>query len=313
MIKLHDGEIKDIMPVNLITPEVQALSYSVGRAMKKMLGFSAAAHLFANLGSVPETALDLIAVELNTQYYMQTLPRKTKEALISQTLQWYMHGGTPSVLEQFLSTILDGGRIDEWYKYEGAPYYFRAFVYVGEHETTLGYGTEVKRQIEKYKNVRSWIEWVAFVIASKFDVNVRYANIIRFQNIFHPRKNIAYLKLDGKWKLNGKKYLSGYDDELKVDFYPVRLQCTTYTDIKTERMEGVRIRIEAKKNPWPDAEVRYQTETENNTTIEGQITLSSYIQEFVSPGEIGVTNVNKLDTTWTLNGTRRLNGGYCNV
>ena len=49
MIKLHDGEIKDIMPVNLITPEVQALSYSVGRAMKKMLGFSAAAHLFANL------------------------------------------------------------------------------------------------------------------------------------------------------------------------------------------------------------------------------------------------------------------------
>ena len=98
-----------------------------------------------------------------------------------------------------------------------------------------------------------------------------------------------------------------------MDFYPVKLQCTTYTDIKTERMEGVRIRIEVKKNPWPDAEVRYQTETENNTTIEGQITLSSYIQEFVSPGEIGVTNVNKLDKTWTLNGTRRLNGGYCNV
>ena len=44
-----------------------------------------------------------------------------------------------------------------------------------------------------------------------------------------------------------KKYLSGYDDELKVDFYPVKLQCTTYTDIKTERMEGVRIRIEVKK------------------------------------------------------------------
>lgn len=313
MIKLYEGEIKDIMPLNLTTSEVRALSYAVGKAMKKMLDYSAAAHLYADLHSVPEESLDLIAMELNTQYYIQTLPRETKEALISHTLQWYMHGGTPSVLEQFLSTILDGGRIEEWYEYGGSQYYFRTYVYAGEHEINLGYGTEVKRQIAKYKNVRSWIEWVAFVIASEFKVDVKYGNTIRFQNIFHPRKNIAYLKLDGKWKLNGKKYLSGYDDELKVDFYPVRLQCTTYTDIKTECMEGVRIRIEAGRNPQQDAVVRYQTESENNITIGEQITLQSYIQEVVLPGETGVTNVNKLDTTWKLDGTRRLNGGYCNA
>lgn len=311
MIKLYEGEIKDIMPSNLITPEAKAISYSVGQAMKKMLEYSAAAHLYADLQSVPEDALDLIALELNTQYYIQTLPRETKEALIRQTLQWYMHGGTPSVLEQFLSTILDGGRIEEWNEYGGMPYYFRAYVYVGEHETNLGYGTEVKRQIGKYKNVRSWIEWVAFVIASGFEVKVKYENIIRFQNLFHPRKNIAYLKLDGRWKLDGRKALSGYDDELKVDFYPVRVQFGTWADIKISDKESMRIRIEAKRNPQTDVKIRFKNKIENNVVDKEHTRLTVCTQEFVSAGDIGVTNVNKLDASWKLNGSRRLNGGHC--
>lgn len=313
MIKLYEGEIKDIMPSNLMTKEAQAISYSVGQAMKKMLEYSAAAHLYADLRSVPEDALDLIAMELNTQYYIQTLPRKTKEALISQTLQWYMHGGTPSVLEQFLSTILDGGRIEEWYEYGGIQYYFRAYVYAGEHEIELEYGTQVKRQIAKYKNVRSWIEWVAFVIASRFKADVEYRNIIRFQNIFHPRKNIAYLKLDGRWKLDGKKVLGGYDDEMKVDFYPVRLRYSTCADIKTEYKETVQIRIGARGNPQTDERIRYRNEAGKNATRRERMTLKTCILESVTPGDIGVTNIIKLDGTWKLDGSRKLNGGYCTV
>ena len=236
MIRFREGEIKNILPINLITPEVQALSYSIGNAMKDMVKFSASAHLYSDLENVPEEALDLIAMELNTQYYVQMLPRDTKESLIRQTLQWYMHGGTPSVLEQFLSTILDGGRIDEWYQYGGEPYFFRAYVYAGEHQMELGYGTEVKRQIEKYKNVRSWIDWVAFVISSIVSIKLEYGNSIHFQNIFHPRKNIAYIRLDGKWRLDGNKRLSGYDDDMEVDFYPVKLSLniTTAVDKKDE-------------------------------------------------------------------------------
>ena len=43
MIRFREGEIKNILPINLITPEVQALSYSIGNAMKDMVKFSASA------------------------------------------------------------------------------------------------------------------------------------------------------------------------------------------------------------------------------------------------------------------------------
>lgn len=35
MIDFHSGEIKDIMPVNLRTPQALAISYAVGQAMAR--------------------------------------------------------------------------------------------------------------------------------------------------------------------------------------------------------------------------------------------------------------------------------------
>ena len=38
--------------------------------------------------------------------YTSSLPRNVKEKLIIQALTWYMHAGTPSVLSEFLGTVL---------------------------------------------------------------------------------------------------------------------------------------------------------------------------------------------------------------
>ena len=313
MIRFREGEIKNILPINLITPEVQALSYSIGNAMKDMVKFSASAHLYSDLENVPEEALDLIAMELNTQHYVQMLPRDTKESLIRQTLQWYMHGGTPSVLEQFLSTILDGGRIDEWYQYGGEPYFFRAYVYVGEHQMELGYGTEVKRQIEKYKNVRSWIDWVAFVISSIVSVKIEYGNAIHFLNIFHPRKNIAYIKLDGKWRLDGHKRLSGYDDDMKVDFYPAKLSLNITTAVDKKDEEHICIRAEIRPNEKTIERATYCIKTEQQANRKEKLSMRFCVSEDLSPGDIGITTIRKLDGAWKLDGNRKLNGGYCAI
>ena len=46
--------------------------------------------LYAAISDVPESVLDLMALELNAQYYEQNLPRNVKEQLVEQTLLWYM-------------------------------------------------------------------------------------------------------------------------------------------------------------------------------------------------------------------------------
>lgn len=155
MIDLESGTLQDILPANLVTPETKALSYAFANAQKKMLEFAKVIHIYAELSRVPERVLDLMALELGTQYYDQSFTRDIKEKLILQTMVWYMHAGTPSVLDEFLGTVLDGGYIEEWYDYGGNPYFFRAYALTGNQEFKPGYASDVKHQIEVYKNVRS--------------------------------------------------------------------------------------------------------------------------------------------------------------
>jgi P2-related tail formation protein len=307
MIDFYKGEIKDIMPFNLISPETKAISFAVGQAMKKLQEFSRASHIYGELSKVPESVLDLLALELNTQYYDQTMPRKLKEQLITQTTAWYMHAGTPGVLEEFLDTALDGGEIQEWFQYGGKPYYFKALVQVGEHEIPLGYGLEVKRQIELYKNARSWLEHVAFVIKSKANCEIDLENAVRFRGKLYPRLNTPYLKLDGFWKLDGKR-LSGYDSDEKIDFYPVKqkweLQVPENVLLKEQwhTIFSVLVNIDTEKR------MRFSGRVVSMAGIEHAMHLKAEVREYVS-SSVRVTSVNRLSSEWKLNGNRTLNSG----
>lgn len=225
MIDFYQGELKDILPVNLKTPETLSLSFAVGQAMRRLQDFSKRIHMYADLSKVPEEVLDLMALEFNTQYYDQTLRREIKEGLVAQTLTWYMHAGTPSVLQEFLATVLQGGELQEWYEYDGEPYYFKAIAAVGEEdEVPLGYGAEIRDRIGIYKNARSWLESLVFMLHTVFEVPVEYAANLLFRWEFYARNNRQFLYLDGTWKLDDTYRLNGYRETEAEEFYPVRLE-----------------------------------------------------------------------------------------
>lgn len=308
MIDFYHGEITDIMPYNLISPETKALSYAVSQAMKRLKDFSSACHMYGELNKVPEPVLDLMALELNTQYYDQTMPRKLKEQLLTQTTAWYMHAGTPEVLREFLGTVLEGGEIREWYEYGGKPFFFKAEVQVGEHEIPLGYGVEVKRQIELYKNARSWLEHVAFIIGSRSYCNVGLENEVRFRGRFYPRLNAPILKLDGIWNLSGKK-LSGYDSDERLDFYPVEQNYKLHINENVRLKENVRstypVMVPIKN--WEKTRLLNQIHLETNE--KNGLTIKSSVCVGLKVGDVRVTTCNLLSGQWELDKDRTLNGG----
>lgn len=57
-----------------------------------------------------------------------------------------------------------------------------------------------------------------------YEVPVRYSERIHFRTSFYLRYNLPQLKLNGKWKLNGGRKLSGYDSQETVDLYPVAVR-----------------------------------------------------------------------------------------
>ena len=307
MVNFEDGEIKDILPSNFILPETMALSYAVGQALRKLQQYSKAITLYGDISSVPEKILDLMAVESNTQYYDQKLPRQVKERLVMQSLLWYMHAGTPSVLQQFLSTVLDGGEIEEWFRYDGRPYYFKAYAYVGENEIVTGYGKEVKLQIERYKNVRSWLEFFKFIIDLGSRVPIAYTYRISFRLEIFPRSGAGWIRLNGRWRLNGKRKLQGYTED--INLYPCNLCIKSCAEEKTEAGNRIMICMEVNSVKRvrnivcikPSVKIKAQTAEKFGIKTEAET------KPTAENAEILVKN--KLNGTWVLVGKRKLNGG----
>ena len=52
--------------------------------------------------------------------------------MVRQTLSWYIYGGSRGTLEEYLSTLYDGGTTQEWHEYGGSPYFFKAIVTISQ-------------------------------------------------------------------------------------------------------------------------------------------------------------------------------------
>jgi len=79
MRMLYDGGPYELLPDSLKTPEHEAIGYAVTEALKKMLGFAQTISLYADLSSVPDEILHVMALELRTQYYDASADRAVRE------------------------------------------------------------------------------------------------------------------------------------------------------------------------------------------------------------------------------------------
>lgn len=85
MHSFYDSEIIDIIPENLITNETCAISYAIKKAMQQLQKYALCTSVYTSIKEMPNEILDLMAIELNTQYYEEDMDRKTKEQLIINT------------------------------------------------------------------------------------------------------------------------------------------------------------------------------------------------------------------------------------
>lgn len=309
MIRLEDGEIKDLLPVNLISPETLALSYAFGRAQRNLLTFIRTLNLYSEISKVPEDVLNLLALEMRTQYYEQSLPRSIKEGLVLHTIAWYMHAGTPSVLDEFLATVLDGGYVEEWYQYGGKPYYFKAYAVTGDAEFFSGYGEEVKRQIELYKNVRSWLEAFMFLTNGEVEIPIDWVCGLTVSSRF-PARADTLLKLDRTWKLNAERKLSCFEND--ANYYPLHFDVKLQS-VSCHSQTAACFLVES---AWESAvsqseKMAFRSSFEQSYKSHAACQMQTQAKVNGSTDDVRITVINRLDKQWKLNGTRKLNGGLC--
>ena len=155
MIKLYDSQISDILPEQLAyRPEVRALSYAIMKAMRRLIDYAEATSVYSMIDRASHKVLDMLAVELDTQYYSDTLDIEAKRRLIKGTLVWYMSAGTPSAVEELVAAVFGKGEVREWFEYGDDPYFFEILTNARLTEDIVERFLSI---IERVKNTRSHI------------------------------------------------------------------------------------------------------------------------------------------------------------
>ena len=155
MIKFYDSNIINILPVSLAEKEkTQALGYALQRATQRLLEHCSSISVYAAIDLASESVLDLLAAELNTQYYDDQLSLEAKRNLVKNTMIWYMNAGTPAAVEELVSIVFGSGSVQEWWEYGDKPYYFKV---VTDSLLTPEMIEKFSSMIRRVKNTRSWL------------------------------------------------------------------------------------------------------------------------------------------------------------
>lgn len=126
MIDLYGSQITQILPDYFSQmAEVKSLSYAVSQAVKRLIKYCRNIGVYSQVEYLTEDMLDMLAVELDTQHYDNSLSLETKRKIIKNTLVWYMSAGTPSAVEELVETVFGEGKVTEWFEYADDPYYFK--------------------------------------------------------------------------------------------------------------------------------------------------------------------------------------------
>ena len=153
MIKLSEAELTSLLPPFIKDDaEVKAISYAYKMGMEKMIAFAEISTLYASIKDLPDEVVDLLALELQSQYYDESMDIDIKRNIVSNSLAWYARGGTVSAVDEMVQTIFGEGEVIEWYEYGGEPgtFYINTIT-----ELTPDIIADFNDIIDKVKNIRS--------------------------------------------------------------------------------------------------------------------------------------------------------------
>lgn len=158
MIKFKDGQIIDLLPPGMAkNVEMQCVSYALQKQVQRITELADQTRTVAMIDQLPESILDILATELRTPYYQESMDLKTKRNIIKRTLLWHTKAGTPSAVSELIEIVFGEGGVVEWFDYDEPPYTPGTFDIVTNAQMTEEITEYFLMIIQRVKNTRSHI------------------------------------------------------------------------------------------------------------------------------------------------------------
>lgn len=174
MISLRQIGLIDLIPPNLRhDPAIAAAAESLDRQLKAVTDLIPGVSILHRINALPEDWLDALAWQWRAPFYDQSLPIDQKRELVSKALAWHKRKGTPSAVEELVTTVFGSGVVLEWYQYGGQPGCFK--IVTNDPSATTDKAAELLAAINSVKNVRSWLESIEVITEGSARITMGFA------------------------------------------------------------------------------------------------------------------------------------------
>lgn len=117
--------------------------------------------IYPAIDSLNERLIDYLAVQMHVDDYDKAAPLSVKREQVKMSFILHRLRGTKYAVKTAVNMIYPGGRVKEWFEYNGHPYHFA--ISAGENETrsTMNF-KQIIKSINAAKNIRSWLDYIEF-------------------------------------------------------------------------------------------------------------------------------------------------------
>jgi phage tail P2-like protein len=201
---LNNVSILNLMPPNLASdPKIKIAAEAFDEVLwdiiRKIPNISVIPNLVLNK-TVDTVLIDLLAWQFHVDFYDPNMPVGVKRDLVLKSLDWHFQKGTPSVVEDIVSTVFSKAVVQEWFEYDGLPYRFRVATEedVPDEETR----NKLIRAINSVKNTRSYLDGLTQLYDFYDTVTMEEISDIKVRINFSDHFNHV-IKFNGAIKFDG--------------------------------------------------------------------------------------------------------------
>lgn len=159
-------------PVLKENEDIQALSSLISKELKDITENIDKNIIFADLDNVDEETLDILAYDLNVSWYDYNYEIEVKRSIIKDCIKIYRKLGTPYAVIRSISNVFPESDLKEWFEYGGRPYTFRIEINASDNGAPVELQKIALERIRYYKNLRSHLEKITYLLKSKADITV---------------------------------------------------------------------------------------------------------------------------------------------
>jgi len=157
MINIKESSLISLLPPNIReNSDVIAACKAIDGEFQLMADSIKNTLIFADINNVSEKLLDHLAIEINTDFYDNTLSLGTKRNLVKNALIYHFTKGTPHAVELLVTDAFDSAKVEEWFEYGGDPFYFK--VTTSDAIIDPNKINQLIEAISSIKNMRSHLE-----------------------------------------------------------------------------------------------------------------------------------------------------------